>query len=369
MAARASGKAAVASLASLVPLVVLVALVGRFEVSSALHHRLEPADGHVVHCGGSGEGDFQPYWSFLPPSTRPLSYMVYLGLDSLNNTLPGAVNPWFPELNATLSAYGPASSVFLVPQIGLSLPHDGKEILVANGSYDNAIHAFVAGLRALAPRPAYVRIGYEFCGPWNGYKPDSYVGAWKRIVNTARADAVVNLTVAFVWDRTCDAGWTSDEKDFYPGDDEVDWHAVNIYSDHSSPGDTQCVAAFVKAARDKGFPVMLGEVTPRGKNTSDASTWKEWFGPYFGDLLDTYDNIKHTSYINRAWNLNPSYKGWGDSRIQTAGANASGVAASYLAKMGNTSRFLNAMGEGATLAALGLSSADIAEAMKVPRGG
>ena len=37
---------------------------------------------------------------------------------------------------------------------------------------------------------------------------------------------------------------------------------VNIYSDHSSPGDTQCVETFVKSARDAGFPTLAGLTSP-----------------------------------------------------------------------------------------------------------
>ncbi len=291
-----------------------------------------------------------------------MAYMTYLGIDSLNSTPPGEVNKWFTDLNSTLSSYGDPSSVFLVPQIGLSMPHNGGEEKIADGSYDNALAAFVAGMRALAPRPAFIRIGYEFNGPWNGYKPDSYIGAWKRIEQFVRNDSVTSKTLALVWDRTCDE--TNDAMDWYPGDDDVDWWGINIYSDHSAPGDTGCVEPFLKTAQSRGFPVMLGEVTPRGKNTSDASAWHEWFVPYFDTLLKGYPGIKFTSYINRAWNFNPAYKGWGDSRIQTAGANASNVAAQYVSRMSSSSsspvKWLNTAGQTTVLAELGLSAAETA---------
>ncbi len=150
------------------------AIAGATAATVAARRRLQPVTaGTILHGGGSGEEDFRPYFTFMDiaagsssSSLAPILYMTYLGLDSLNNTQNGTVNQWFTDLNSTLAAYGPSDTIFLVPQIGLSLPHNGGEEKVANGSYDNAIAAFVNGLAALAPRPAYIRIGYEANGPW-----------------------------------------------------------------------------------------------------------------------------------------------------------------------------------------------------------
>jgi hypothetical protein len=335
-------------------------------LSHAARKRLEPADGTVFHCGGSGTDDFDPYFAYLSavpskganPSSAtaaPAGFMTYLGLDSLNSTAPGAVNQWFTSLNSTLNSYG--SDVFLVPQIGLALPHDvDGQNRMCNGTFDNAMDAFVNGMAALAPRPGFVRIGYEMNGPWNSIHSQVYVCIFRRVVSKLRANPTTAKTVASVWDRTCDEVNKAD--DWWPGDDGVvDWMGVNIYSDHSAPGDTSCVKPFMDEAVSKGYPVLLGEVTPRGKNTSDASTTKDWFEPYF-DLLDAYPRIKFVSYINRGWNFNPSYKGWGDSRIQTAGASSSGVAEEYVEHVRNASRYLNAAPMQTILNELGLAPSE-----------
>jgi hypothetical protein len=347
-------------------------------------HRLEPATpGAILHGGGSGEADFQPYAAYMG-ALAPSLYMVYIGLSSLNATPPGAVAKDFLDLNATLTAYGDAATYFLVPQIGLALPHGADLKKVGQGEVDAGIAALVTGLAALA-RPAFVRIGYEFNGMgWNDYSPGDYVAAWRRIATAVRAGgAAVNASTALVWDRTCDD--TNDDKPWWPGDDDmVDWFGVNIYSSHSAPGDTGCVAPFLADAASRGFPVMLGEVAPRGKTTADAGTWDSWFAPYFGTLLgldgagdgaegagdgatasrpanvraaaSAPHPVRAVSYINRNWDANPAYKGWGDSRVHTPAANASGVAARYVARMGN-SAWVNKRGQADMLAALGLAPA------------
>ncbi len=257
-------------------------------------------------------------------ASAPIVVMDYLGVDSLNNTANNTVASWFHDFNATLLSYGSPDEYFLVPQIGLALPHDGKESKIADGSYDQALRALTFGLAALQ-RPIFLRIGYEFNGPWNGYKPDSYKGAFQRIVQFLRTDPFLNKSLATVWDRTCDE--LNNAQDWYPGDEYVDWYGVNIYSDHSAPGDTGCVAPFIKSAKDKGFPVALGEVAPRGLYCNKSDTWGKWFEPYF-HLFDEGSPVKLTSYIDRDWEKNPSYKGWGDSRVQ-----GTALASNYTAKM------------------------------------
>jgi hypothetical protein len=334
--------------------------------------RLRPRSGAVVHGGGSGGADFGPYAAVMG-AHAPMGFMTYLGLADLNGTAPGAVNKWFTELNATLcqfAAAGGAASCddwLLVPQIGLSLPHDGKEAKVAAGEYDNAIAALTAGL-AWLNRPVYLRIGYECNGVgWNNYKPASYIGAWKRVVDALRASPAGNATAA-VWDITCDD--VNKHMDWYPGDDAVDWWGVNIYSGHSAPGDTDCVKPFMEAAAAGGFPVMFGEVAPRGKLTNVSATWAEWFAPYFDTLLGGYAGAAaFVSYIDRDWNAHGNYKGWGDSRVETPGAVAAGVAAQYTAQMANTSfGWLHRSSRAAVAAALGLPPDAPAATGVAPRG-
>lgn len=336
----------------LLPLPLLLLLLTSSSPFALAYRRLEPQSDAVLHGGGSGTIDFTPYASFLGP-LAPFFFMTYLGLDSLNTTANNTINSWFTDLNTTLNNYstpfGNPDDYYLVPQIGLSLPHDGGEEKVANGSYDHAIQVFVYNLEQLG-RPSFVRIGYECNGvPWNGYKPDSYKGAFQRVAAALHASPVLNSSVgvATVWDVTCDI--SNKATDWYPGDNSVDWYGVNIYSDGSYPT-SSCVKGFLDAAVKNNFPVMLGEVAPRGKFTNDTSSSKgyakSWFDDYFHMFTEYKGTIKATSYIDRKWFTNPSYPTWEDSRIETPGAQESGISALYVANMGVSGNGSSGSGSG-----------------------
>jgi hypothetical protein len=337
---------------------VAFGLIATVLTASALpaRRRLQPVTpGTIVHGAGSGQDDFQPYFAFLDQnaSAAPMMAMTYLGLDTLNTTANNTVAQWFTDLNATLSSYGSEEDVFLVSQIGLALPDHGKEVKVADGEYDQAIRALVYGLASLAPRPVYLRIGYECNGDWHSFNPSNYKKAFQRVASALHGDPVTNQTVATVWDITCDQSNNYDDWD--PGADAADWWGVNIYSGGSDPL-SKCVTGYLDKARGNKLPVLLGEVSPRGRFTNATSSWNSWFDPYFRMLEAYNDTVLVTSYINRQWFSNPSYRSWGDSRIQTEGALESGVQPKYVEKLKGP-QWLNKAGKAEVLGRLGLAPA------------
>ena len=74
-------------------------------------------------------------------------------------------------------------------------------------------------------------------------------------------------------------------------------------------------------AREKGKPVFMAEITPRGfwlNQTSGGLIWSDWFSVLFDHIEQNQDVIKAISYINTHWDADPMWqgKGWGDSRIE-----------------------------------------------------
>ncbi len=208
--------------------------------------RLEPAD-TVLHGAGQSHPAFCDYSDCVGTDLLPLLYMCYVGLKQ-------GVDVFFDKLAERL-ADAPG---WAVPQIGLGMTKDGSpeqhyEHRVAEGRHDEQIEALCEGLARLG-RPAFVRIGYEFSGQWNGYQPESYVAAYRRIA--AALDRHGLDDVATVWCYAPD----SDDKDFakyYPGDDVVHWWAIDLFSaEHFDQPDTQ---AFMASALENRFPVMIGE--------------------------------------------------------------------------------------------------------------
>lgn len=277
-------------------------------------HRLEPADGHALHLGGQSDDAFTNYSRFLGKGSWPAGYMSYIGVDTLNETVPGELPEQLVALATDLTSREP--SRFLVPQIGLSFTSDdrGYGAAIAAGEYDNGIEALTRSIAKLfADRPVLIRVGYEFNGrSWNGYEPASYVAAFQHISKQLRANlpGATSEGVALVWDYSCDDADNPWEP-YWPGDDVVDWWGVNIFSGSSGPS-SSCAKQFIAAAAAKGYPVLLGESTPRGIGAN--SSWSEWFGPYFDLVADRA--VKGFCYIDWAWQDTSRWPKWGDARIE-----------------------------------------------------
>ncbi len=180
-------------------------------------------------------------------------------------------------------------------------------------------------------RPVFLRIGYEYDLSYNNYNPADYKLAYKRIVDKFRANGVTNC--AYVW-QSC--GYTSDTatlKQWYPGDDYVDWLAYShfMYSNKGAPE--------MAIARAHHKPLMIAESTPQGDIINSNYSWNKWFGPLFQHIQTNKDVIKALAYINANWDGQSMWagKGWGDTRIE----NSSTIKTKWLAEI-NTSFWLKA---------------------------
>lgn len=262
---------------------------------------LEPADGRVLHGAGQSSDALADYTAAVP-GTPPAFMMTYVGLK-------GDVKAWGARLKTELAKYDWP----LIPQVGLSMTRDGHpedryEDQVAAGAYDAHIEDFCAVLKDLG-RPAFVRIGYEFNGHWNGYRAESFVQAWKRIAAAIHRHGLDR--VALVW---CYApeGNDKDFASFYPGDEHVDWWSIDLFSpSHFTAPDT---VAFMDAARRAGYPVLIGESTPRHVGVLEGATsWEKWFVPLIG-FLQRWPHTKGLSYIAWDWSKYPQWQDWGDGR-------------------------------------------------------
>lgn len=266
--------------------------------------RFEPRSAVLHGAGQAFVADFQEYANTLSEQTRPVLFMDYAGLNS-------------PKLGSQLREILQKCrqfNWFVIPQIGLSMTTDGTpekhyEQHVAAGEYDALIDTLVQVL-ASYDRPVFLRIGYEFNGSWNGYQPNTYKQAFRRIYERLAAARVRN--VATVWcygpDSEQDA-YTA----FYPGDDVVDWWGIDLFKPASFT--YASTGQFLADARTHRKPVMIGESTPKfvGVSKGEAS-WNEWFRPYF-DLIAVNPHVKAFCYINWNWARFEYWKDWGDARI------------------------------------------------------
>lgn len=101
---------------------------------------------------------------------------------------------------------------------------------------------------------------------------------------------------------------------YYPGDEYVDWWAINIFCNNAE--NNAFINQFIQDAAKHNKPVMIAESTPRyvGSIKGEAS-WKNWYEPYF-NLISRYHHIKAFCYINASWDKYPDKSFKFDCRIQ-----------------------------------------------------
>lgn len=281
----------------------------------------------VGQCGTNGVGYYGcegalGYQKYLD-ATPPLAIMAYIGITVPAQSVLDNLGMLQAEMqNATKGYLRQGKQAGF--QFGVWFA-GGGETSVAAGEHDDAIDALVTAFGdctnfpVFCGAPIWLRIGYEFNGEWNGYAPDAFKTAWQRITNKMRANPHTNKYVANVWDFSSDA--SSDRLDYalwYPGDDYVDWWGVNVFSDkvgHAGPSNADTLK-FLAEAKTRGFPVMLGECTPRGYSVelgSDAVD--EWYKPYFELIANPAYSIRFSSYINWDWSTS-QWPTWGDAQVQ-----------------------------------------------------
>jgi hypothetical protein len=277
---------------------------------------LEPAAG-IVHGAGQDPDSYLEYSALFDPAHRPMMQMTYISLTGGADS----VREWQERVQASLdSLVGQQTTL----QIGLTMVSgqddgSGDAGAAARGAYDPAIDAFIAALDDFDV-PAWVRIGYEFEGSWNGYTPEGYVSAFRYITEKMREAGLDE--VATVW---CAAGGSagfitfSELMAYYPGDGFVDWWGVDTFSPEELTN--PWLDEFFNHAAEHRKPVMIGEATPRyvGVNNGRES-WDAWFKPFF-EMVRKHPEIKAISYINWDWvywsdTLGFSWHDWEDARLQ-----------------------------------------------------
>ncbi|MCL5746579.1 MAG: malectin domain-containing carbohydrate-binding protein, partial [Acidobacteria bacterium] len=253
---------------------------------------------------------FQNYWKVMGSNSKPAVFMTYVHLREQATSDWITNHPWYGNIKAAVEAYAPNTVVL---QVGLAMlapngdPSTHYEQGVADGLYDTQINLFLDGLASLN-RPAYVRIGYEFNGGWNGYYAGSYKAAFQHITNMIRAR---HLPVATVWCMSTDG--SGNYMDYYPGDSYVDWWGADIYDAGAFSG--WLATQFTGDADAHHKPLMLAEESPRGIGVlGGQASWNGWFVPFF-NFINTHPGVKMFCYVNWNW-ANSGWPTWGDAQLQ-----------------------------------------------------
>jgi beta-glucanase (GH16 family) len=270
----------------------------------------------VLHGAGQDPVGFRDYAAALGPSRQPKIVMTYIGLGKS----VAEIKAWGRDLKQQLADAGAAD---ILPQIGVSMVNGndtgtGIDGAVARGERDSQIAALCEVVQTLG-RPVFVRIGYEFEGDWNGYRPESYRAAFIRVTRAFREQ---HLPVATVW---CAAAMSAGDRgmqrllNYYPGDEWVDWWSLDLFS--ADEMTRVLPTAFCVAAGQHRRPVMVGESTARYVGVRDGQrSWDKWYAPYFA-FIRARPEIKAFCYINWDWavwskKLGFTWNDWLDCRIE-----------------------------------------------------
>ena len=331
-----------------------------------------PPDGRTLLFIGQDSGTIAAYAKALP-EYPPMGVTLYTGLESAvpEETLDGILS--FRDRGAGEISFQRTLEQFpgAALAIGLSITDApecaGRHVAgIVDGGYDATVGAFVDYLVGLAPRPVFLRIGYEFDGPWNCYRPESYKQAFRRLrqrLDAGGAEHVATVWQSATWPDPSIAGDNAGRYDhrapkhlerWYPGDDVVDWVALSIfYNDVSTwsyqPPDEprRLHRAVLDFARARGKPVMIAECAPQGYRTGALTRssihrndpqpvtakeiWEGWYQPFFDFAFAHRDVVRAVAYINTHWDAQGmwvcqpgvpagqqgcSNGNWGDSRVQ-----------------------------------------------------
>jgi len=282
---------------------LLLALTGfGFDILPASSSaKFVPPPGKVLLFIGQDHDTIERYVSEV--GLVPAGVMLYTSIQKLE----GLDEPADMGGGVQHGGYYLKNHKFTALQIGLYMVNalDG----VIDGTHDGNIRRLADWVHA-AKRPVYLRIGYEFDLPDNGYDPQKYQQAYRKIVDIFRERKVNNA--AFVWHTY--AGFVEGSRlRWYPGDGYVDWFAVSFFDPYNQGN----YDAFAKLAAQHRKPLMIAEATPRGMDFKQGEkTWNIWFKRYF-EFIRRYD-VRAASYINCNWEELPMFRGqgWGDARIQ-----------------------------------------------------
>jgi hypothetical protein len=292
--------------------------------------RFEPEDGKTVLIVGQERSEIARYWREVGPAG---GYMLYGSLPALDGIRGpargrGCSDSGWMDFGDWARGYPDT-----VAQVGLYMV--GVTEAGAAGEMDPAVAELGRILRE-SRKPVFLRIGYECDGPWNRYPPEPYKRAWRRIADILRGHKVGQGTkiapvtnVALVWHSAAYATHAGHSfREWYPGDDSVDWVAVSWFP-WARPEDEAIAAAardeVAAFARQHRKPLMIAEAAPKSFFEADApDAWKGWHARVLAWIAQ--NDVKAYSYINQDWNAMPQWQAecgqgdWGNTRVQKPGS-------------------------------------------------
>jgi hypothetical protein len=149
---------------------------------------------------------------------------------------------------------------------------------VAAGDRDDYLTAWADQFKGWG-HPIFLRMMWEQNGPWFAWKAyqepqiADFVQAWRHIVDLFRARGVSNVT--FVWSPHVSGAGGSEVMASYPGDDYVDWVALDGYPFRGGRGDfTETFGPDYDILVEMvPKPIMIAETSLESWSDDQKATW------------------------------------------------------------------------------------------------
>jgi len=181
---------------------------------------------------------------------------------------------------------------------------------IESGKWDQYIQKWGKDAASFG-KPVMVRWGHEMNGNWypwsgprNGNNPALYVSTYRRVHDLVVKAGAKN--VIWLWSPNANSVPEAEfnlAEAYYPGDDYVDWIAVDGYNWGASKDTSSWQSfdeIFAKPFSDiaryaPSKPIMVGEVA----STSKGGDKKAWIADFFSVVKYTYPNLRAWVWFNQ----------------------------------------------------------------------
>lgn len=168
---------------------------------------------------------------------------LFTNWDSSTKTM----NNLFGQQLPNIWANGNVPLITWEPFTGRNTPAD-IERRIASGAYDGYVAEWASRLKRFLDGPdgqpataddrrAYLRPGHEMNGDWypwgaavGGNQPSDYVTMWRRVHAAFASRGMGPAQLQWIWAVNSEDVGGAVAEDFYPGDEFVDWVAVDGYN-------------------------------------------------------------------------------------------------------------------------------------------
>ena len=155
---------------------------------------------------------------------------------------------------------------------------------IINGAYDTYITNWAASAKSWG-HPFFLRLAHEMNGTWypwcasvNGNTPGQYMQMWQHVHDIFTSVGATNVT--WVWCVNVIPGLPTPINQLYPGDNYVDWLALDGYNRLANPWqDYSAIAATTITQLTTiapGKPIMVAE-TGCNQTNNPTETKAQWF--------------------------------------------------------------------------------------------